>query len=546
MAHLIFYRRGQELMRIALDRPRTTLGRGFDADVAVPDASLAALEAIVEPEGDTHRIRSLTGNPLRVGGQSVVTALLEDGSDVAFGAFRVAYHRHLPEGAEDAGDQEPVTMASHRGPQHLPKEMFLLARGSEARQLLCSIGETLVVGSGSQSDLQLSHPTVSAQHLKIQRHDGRLLVQDLASTNGTFLNGLRIYEAELPLGAHLTVGPWDLWVSESRSQLPGSAVEFEGMLSVDPGMHALFAEIEKVAASQAPVAISGETGTGKELVARALHRRSGRAGEWVPLNCSAIPRELMESELFGHDKGAFTGALVAREGALEEADRGTLFLDEVGDLPLELQAKLLRAVELGEVKRVGSSRISSVDVRFLCATHRILREEVRRNRFREDLYYRLVVVTLQLPPLRRRQGDVALLWDHFIGKLAPPGVRPQLSSAAREHLLAHGWPGNVRELRNVAQRALLSASGTVLDVKDIQLDERSSPGSSPDDLVDPRGRTLAEIEKQAIAITMRQQKGNRRGASRQLDIAKSTLLKKLADFGLEQEGRDPGESGDEE
>jgi transcriptional regulator with GAF, ATPase, and Fis domain len=172
------------------------------------------------------------------------------------------------------------------------------------------------------------------------------------------------------------------------------------------GLAALFAQIDKVASSSAPVAIFGETGTGKELVARAVHRRSSRAANsWVPLNCSAIAKELMESELFGHEKGAFTGAAGARSGALQEADRGTLFLDEIGELPIELQAKLLRAVDLGEIKSVGAARPVTVDVRFVCATHRQLPEEVRKGRFREDLYYRIAVATLFVPPLRIRSTD---------------------------------------------------------------------------------------------------------------------------------------------
>jgi DNA-binding NtrC family response regulator len=283
------------------------------------------------------------------------------------------------------------------------------------------------------------------------------------------------------------------------------------------------------------------------LVARAVHRRSGRAANsWVPLNCSAIARELMESELFGHEKGAFTGATAAHGGALSEADGGTLFLDEIGELPLELQAKLLRAVELGEVKKVGAARPTTVNVRFVCATHRLLTEEVRKNRFREDLYYRVAVATLFVPPLRQRRGDIQILWDYFISRLAPPGVRLTLVPEAQAALKAHPWPGNVRELRNVVQRALLASTGDRIQAADLQFDHRPglTPGGS-EDLIDPRGLSLEQIERSALAVVMRQLQGNRRAAARQLDIAKSTLLKKLAEYQLEAVGRDPDADPDE-
>jgi DNA-binding NtrC family response regulator len=383
----------------------------------------------------------------------------------------------------------------------------------------------------------------------VHRHGGRLLLTDLGSTNGTFLNGLRVYEVELPLSARFRVGPFEVTVSPVRGGVAPSAPggsEFEGIVSVDPAMRALFAQIEKVAGSSAPVAIFGETGSGKELVARAVHRRSTRAGgAWVPLNCAAIAKELMESELFGHEKGAFTGAIGARSGALTEADGGTLFLDELGELPLELQAKLLRAVDLGEVKKVGAARPISVDVRFVCATHRSLIDEVRKGRFREDLYYRVAVATLFVPPLRQRKADIPLLWDHFMARLAPPGTRLRLGDEARQLLAGHSWPGNVRELRNVVQRALLASSGTEIAASDIQFDQRGvSVASAGADVIDPRGLTLEQIERAGLEIVMRQVKGNRRAASRQLDIAKSTLLKKLSDYQLEGVGSEDGEDED--
>ncbi|MHB1844830.1 MAG: sigma 54-interacting transcriptional regulator [Deltaproteobacteria bacterium] len=545
MAQLVFYRRGQELMRVSLDGSRTTIGRGSEADVVVPEATVARLQAAIEWDGERHLLVDLSGKKTRVRGVEVERQSLDDGADLAFGSFRAIYRVHS-EAVETSSTirSETLLSATDVAAEGLPRELWLFARqpGSDRAPVQVALGQGLDVGSAEGSGLLLSHPTISARHARISRQGGRLILQDVGSTNGTSLQGIRVYEVELPLGARARVGPWELWVAASRPPpSPDGAVEFEGIVTADPTLRALFPQIERVAVTSAPVAVFGETGTGKELVARAIHRRSPRAGaSFVPLNCSAIARELMESELFGHEKGAFTGALLARRGALEEADGGTLFLDEIGEMPFELQAKLLRAIELGEMKRVGAARPSQVDVRFVCATHRILPEEIRQRRFREDLYYRLAVATLYLPPLRQRKGDVLILWEHFVAKLAPPGQTLSLTDAARQKLLGHAWPGNVRELRNVAQRALLSASSTTLGPADIHFDGAGPGPQAGESSIDPRSMTLEQVERAAIASVMRHLGGNRRAAAKQLDIAKSTLLKKLSDYGLEGEGLEGG------
>src|SRR5215467_5886350 len=247
---------------------------------------------------------------------------------------------------------------------------------------------------------------------------------------------------------------------------------YQGIIGNDASVRQLADLIERVAPSSAAVAIFGESGTGKELVARAVHARSKRADRpFVPVNCAAISKELIESELFGHEKGAFTGATNARRGAFEEADGGTLFLDEIGDLSLDLQAKLLRALESGEIKRVGASRPIHVDVRVVAATNRNLLGATKEQRFREDLYYRLCVVPLHLTPLRSRQGDIVTLAEHFVRKFSPRAQQIRLTSEALERLQRHSWPGNIRELKNVVHRALLLRRGPMIDGKDLSFDE---------------------------------------------------------------------------
>jgi DNA-binding NtrC family response regulator len=275
-------------------------------------------------------------------------------------------------------------------------------------------------------------------------------------------------------------------------------------------------------------------------VARTLHDLSPRSkGPFVAVNCAAIPETLLESEIFGHEKGAFTGAIGAHKGAFEEADGGTLFLDEIGELPADLQAKLLRALESGEIKRVGASRPGHVDVRVVAATNRDLLAASRSGQFRDDLYYRLCVVPLTLPPLRNRRGDVPALAEHLLAQFSPRGQTVRFTPAAIARLENHPWPGNVRELRNVVHRALLLRRGPAIDEADLAFDPDPSPrlrnGSSVVGQYIP-GRKLEELlelaEREIVESALRQFNNNRERVARELGVARSTLFKRLKDWGM--------------
>jgi transcriptional regulator with GAF, ATPase, and Fis domain len=261
------------------------------------------------------------------------------------------------------------------------------------------------------------------------------------------------------------------------------------------------------------------------------------------VNCAAIPETLMESELFGHEKGAFSGAERLRKGAFEEADHGTLFLDEIGEMPLDLQAKLLRALDSAEVKRVGASRPIHVSVRVLSATHRDLPAQVRAGKFREDLFYRLSVIPLSLPPLRARQGDVRALAQRFLDATAPRGLQLRWSEDALRRLESYDWPGNVRQLKNVVQRALLfRGEGTVLPASVVTFEDlrpAAVPGGDDTTIYLP-GLTLEEIEREAIRLSLRRNRGKRAAVVKELEIAKSTVMKRIAQWKLQDEGRESG------
>jgi len=320
-----------------------------------------------------------------------------------------------------------------------------------------------------------------------------------------------------------------------REQLD-TAFSFEGIISVSSPMRAVLDRVRRVAPSKLTVLIYGESGTGKELIARAIHNNSDRRSKpWIVVNCAGLAESVVESELFGHVKGAFTGAHVDRRGLFEEADGGTIFLDEIGDMPMSIQPKLLRVLENGEVTRVGSSRPIHVDVRVVGATNRDLKQAVTEKTFREDLFFRLKQADIHLLPLRDRREDIGPLIHHLIGQanaLHGRNVRTVTPEALR-YLINYRWPGNVRELQNVLNQMVVFSTGDKLDVDDLPTDP---PIRVTTDIVPasarPLNMTLAELEKLAIQQALAAHRGNREKAAKQLGIGARTLYRKLKELGL--------------
>jgi DNA-binding NtrC family response regulator len=539
MAELVFVRRGEELMRVALDRPRIVIGRGAECDVSLPHPEVSRTQVAVERDGGGWVAVDLSGRGTEVDGRTVERAPLPEGAELGLGDFRVTVRAEPPAPAlPTAVGRELTHRVAAGGAIPAGTSLRVRWRGTER---VVPLAPELTAGKDPGCDLRLEDPFVSGVHLRLVRRGEALLVVDLASTNGTWVDGVRVGEAALAVGSTVRLGETELVVEAPAGDAP---LSFEGIVTGDRSMREVFELLERVAPSAVPVTIFGETGTGKELVAHAIHARSERAaGPFIPVNCAAIASELVESELFGHERGSFTGATGSRRGAFEEASGGTIFLDEIGELSLDLQAKLLRTLESGEIKRVGASKPFRVDARVVSATHRDLRAAVKKGTFREDLYYRLAVIRVELPPLRRRPGDIPLLAEHFLRSLAPRrGSRPTFHPAALERLSRHPWPGNVRELRNVLSRALLLRKGPVIGAGDILFDgdagpapaaEPAAPGS---DSLDLAGKTLAQIEEEAIRRALLRHGGNRRAAARELNIARSTIQKRAAELGIPQPG----------
>jgi len=323
---------------------------------------------------------------------------------------------------------------------------------------------------------------------------------------------------------------------------------FGAIVGESPALREVLARVEQVAQTSSTVLLRGETGTGKEMVARAIHINSARESRpFVRVNCAALAPGVLESELFGHEKGSFTGAMARRLGRFEMADGGTLFLDEVGDLPADVQVKLLRVLQEREFERVGGSETIKVDVRVVSATHRDLEKQIADGTFREDLYYRLNVFPIVLPPLRERTSDIAVLAEHFVQKYAPGAGKPVrgLDAGAVAALAGYGWPGNVRELENVIERALILARGTELTAADLEFTRRPNaptpaapaaapaPAARPADGGRPLAERLHEQERTAIVAAIDAAQGNIAHAARALGINRSTLYYRLRKHGLE-------------
>ena len=393
------------------------------------------------------------------------------------------------------------------------------------------------VGTHRSCDLILSDRRVSRFQCDLLLETRGYRVRDLGSTNGTFVAGLRVNDAFAAPGTTIRMGQTELYLvplGESVEIALSMAERFQGLVGGSAVMRRLYASIQKVAPAETTVLVTGETGSGKEVVADAIHLASPRrAGPLVVLDCGAIPTHLFEDELFGHERGAFTGATGTTRGAFERAQGGTLFLDEIGELPLELQPKLLRAVESRRIRRIGGSEDVDCDVRLIAATNRDLAVEVNRRTFRSDLYYRLAVARLHVPPLRERRGDIPALVDHFLS-LMPSSSRAPLPPELLARFDTHSWPGNVRELRNAVERALVTPG-----VASVDADRAPDASETWGRYVDPdlpfkeaRRRLEIEFERRFLSALLERHDWNISAVARAAQLDRMTVYKMLTRLGL--------------
>ena len=358
-------------------------------------------------------------------------------------------------------DNATQSLGAERPSHAIAQYRLRVVAGADAGTTFETRGARTVIGSHESCELRLTDPAVSRFHCSISVDAGGATITDLGSRNGTLVNGVTVLAARLAAGMTITLGRTKLHVEagDSLVRVPvSSRTQFGLLVGTSRAMGALFAMLERAAASESTVLLEGETGTGKDAAAAAIHQESARRdGPFVVVDCGSLPPNLIESELFGHERGAFTGAQADRMGAFEAAHGGTLFIDEIGELPLELQPKLLRALDRREIRRVGATERREVDVRVVAATNRNLRAEVNAGTFRADLYYRLAVLDIALPPLRERTEDLPLIIEQLaerIGVADAARLAPLRSPELLARLASHPWPGNVRELRNYVERCV--------------------------------------------------------------------------------------------
>jgi transcriptional regulator of acetoin/glycerol metabolism len=503
MEMLELYRAGELLARYELGARTLEVGRALGCDVAVEDPDLA----------DRHWLL------LRRRG-TVVAFDVSSGKRQRIQEYPVPVDRAIPLGRNHAlrrvladpcprGDPGTDTL-DH--PRSRPSDLVVIVgRGAEARRVQLS-ELPLHVGRAAENDVRLFDRAVSERHLRFEPCEAGLSVRDLDSHNGTFVNGVRVQSALIDHGTVIRAGRTDLRIaarSDGGASGPSMIAESSSMLDV-------LAEVRRVASLDWPVLVVGESGTGKEGIARTLHERSARITHaFVPINAGGLTRELVESELFGHERGAFTGAANRHRGVFEQAQNGTLFLDEIGELPLDLQARLLRVLETGEIRRVGSEQLLKVDVRLVAATHRDLRAMVAEGTFRQDLYYRIARVVIEVPSLRTRPEDLRALVQRFLAEIARDLGERRLSEEALARLLTHDWPGNVRELRNVLSIAATAAESCI-EAGDI---ERA--------LDRVGGGPVREITLEMIKRALAECCGNQAAAARALGIPRTTLRDRM-------------------
>jgi transcriptional regulator with AAA-type ATPase domain len=461
------------------------------------------------------------------------------------GGAKVSDEQHDRLAAVDEPSLESGTWEARRGGRataiHVRRVRVEVVSGPDAG-LVAELSQPLIrIGTHRSCDLVLSDKRVSRFHLELVMEPQGYRARDLMSTNGSFAGGMRINDAFVPPGARLRIGQSELVfipLDGSVELALGEVDRFHGLVGGSVPMRRLYATIQALAGSDATVLITGETGTGKELVAEAIHEASARSkGPLVVLDCSAIPEHLFENELFGHEKGAFTGASTTTAGAFERAIGGTLFLDEIGELPVELQPKLLRALESRRIRRIGGDGEIACDLRVVAATNRDLAVEVNRKAFRADLYYRLAVAQLHVAPLRDRRDDIPLLIERFL-ELLPDGYPRAVPPEVVERFLQHGWPGNVRELRNAVERAVLAPSAAAID------DADGRPAGQLDDYVDlelpfkeARRRLDDAFDRRFLEALLERHAWNLSAVARAAQVDRMTIYKMLDRFGLK---RKPG------
>jgi two-component system response regulator HydG len=519
------------LFVVRLRNTRTRIGRVDDCDVVLPDDEVSRSHCVIDSRDGVYELTDRSSNGTFRNGERVQRCVLAHGDRLRIGPFTAvldtqgdAFATPTEEAQPERRDEELVDAGEELA---VAEAWLTITRGPGEGERFRLRGGRLSVG-GPGSRVTLPDASLVRDHVQVRLNSGRTMVDP--GEGAAFIGNTRVRDT-LPVlpGEDIRIGSTEFTVSWDTRAVAPRADKFGEMVGVSEPMQRAFGMLRRMAAHHAPVLLLGESGTGKELAARGIHDASPRASSaFVALNCGAISPTLFESELFGHEKGAFTGAAERRDGAFHRANGGTLFLDEVGELPEEAQSKLLRALESGEVRRVGSTDPTFPDVRLVAATNRNLIEEVKSGGFRSDLYFRLAVLAVRLPPLRERPEDMPVLAETIARRIHSD---VHITADAMAILRSHSWPGNARELRNVLTRAFVM-TGPVIDADALvfnPLEADPLPAASAG-----QRNVIDDAERDVVVEALKKCGQNRSQAAKLLGVPRSTLLYKLRKWGLDR------------
>lgn len=546
MREIVVHFRERKIFSLALDKMEFTIGRSEKCDLILTGDNVSRCHAILKLVEDGVWIHDESRHGTQLNGNKITSATRVHHKDqIQISEWRLEFHDLANQKTAHTHQPKDITRSSHSHEStklihfdqmdqrvKIFKPMLLVTDPAGKLSHKAFRKDVVTVGTAPDCDICIPDEYASRHHARFSITHRGLLCEDLHSTNGTWAGGARVIEKLLQDGDTVIVGQTSIRTSLAEEGSPtenpvANRLSFD-FVGEHPFMKDLFFRIKTAAGGNLPIFVQGESGTGKELVAKAVHELSARHQQpLVVINCAAISPTLVESELFGHERGAFTGAEIRHAGVFEQAHGGTLFLDEVGELSPEIQAKLLRVLESGFIRRVGGETDIPVDVRLISATHKNLGKMVAKNEFRLDLFYRIFVVGLTLPALRERREDIPLLVNSIL-KARPETANISVSHEAMLSLTRHPWPGNVRELKNVLQRAACFCHNHTLYEKDIEFLSilRQNVGVS-------RQRLLLSREARTIQETLRTTGGNKEEAAHQLKMGRSTLFRKLKEFKIE-------------
>ena len=528
---LVFYRNNQAVMRHGLKGDIVTIGRDPTSDIQLTEDDISRCHIELSWQNGGYNITDKSTNGTYLNDKRIETSRLEPNDTIGIGEWRIKFETT----AENTNrhtiikDHSPTRILKYESKKKelISETIELTVIMPDGKKRNYSVTKA-AIGSSPGNDIVIADEYISGNHCIIKNKGEDFVLEDLNSRNGTFLGSKKIASQKLPQKGTVTVGKAivKFFIKQQTEKLRPAAVTSMGpIIGKSETMRELFSLLARIAPSDAAICIAGESGTGKELVARYVHETSLRHTQpFVAINCGAIPANLIESELFGHEKGSFTSATSQHPGVFEQASGGTLFFDEIGEMPTDLQTRLLRVLETRQLRRVGGEADIPVDARVITATNRNLRALVKENRFREDLFFRLYVVPVNIQPLRERKEDIELLAEHFLSELSLDGGTKRLSDGALNKLRDYDWPGNVRELKNTIQRAILISQHSIIAKEDILFSTSLDKGQRI---------SLEEQERKSVMEALKGSGGNTSAAARKLGIARTTIASMIKRFGID-------------